>query len=146
MGDFFLYGTTIPEPPDRLRPRAGALVSFVGVVRNHHEGKDVKSLDYEIYEEMALAEGRRILAEARQHFPLEDAWAAHRYGSLAVGDAAVAVHVWTPHRREGFAACAWIIDEIKDRLPVWKHEFYADGTIAWVACHHAGASQQVGSP
>lgn len=137
MGEFLLTAESIPAAAPTLDlPEAGSLVSFTGIVRNHHEGKKVLALEYEIFGEMAQAEAQRILAEAAGKFPLIDVRGAHRYGRLEVGEVAVVVHVWTAHRGEGFAACRWLIDEIKSRLPIWKHEYYADGTAAWVACHH----------
>lgn len=140
---FVLTGGPLPTP-DRLlggpAPACGGFVCFEGRVRDHDAGRAVTGLDYEAYEEMAREEGRRILAEAAALFTTARVGAAHRHGSLGVGEAAVLVVAAAPHREEAFAACRWVIDRIKDRLPVWKREHYADGTSAWVACGcHGGA-------
>ena len=112
-------------------PGHGAVVTFVGVVRDHHAGRGVIRLDYSAYEPMADAECARILAEAAARWPVT-ARVEHRVGSLAVGDAAVVVAVAGAHRGEAFDACRWIIDEVKRCVPIWKREEYADGTVAWV--------------
>lgn len=114
------------EAPDR-----GGVAAFVGLVRDHHQGRAVLRLDYSAYGPMAEAECGRIVAEA------EGRWAVavalqHRVGALAIGDAAVAVVVASAHRDEAFAACRHVIEEVKRRVPVWKREYYADGTVAWV--------------
>ena len=109
----------------------GAVVSFVGVVRDHHAGRAVVRLEYSAYEPMADAECARILAEAADRWPVT-ARVEHRIGTLAIGEAAVVVAVAGAHRGEAFDACRWIIEEVKRRVPVWKREEYADGTTAWV--------------
>lgn len=113
-------------------PAAGALATFEGWVRNHHQGREVLRLNYTAYEALALKEGQRVLAEAATRFSLHGALAVHRVGELAIGDSAVWVGVTSSHRAEAFAACSWIIDAIKARVPIWKEEFYADGSITWV--------------
>lgn len=113
----------------------GAEVAFWGRVRNHNEGRAVVRLEYTSYPELAIKEGRRILEEARTRFGVA-AWAAHRVGTLEVGDAAVVVEVASGHRGEGFEACRWIIDQIKSRVPIWKREHYREGDSEWVMCHH----------
>lgn len=115
---------------------AGACVTFEGRVRDHNKGQHVESLSYQVFHELAVAEGLKILAEARATFGLIDAVAVHREGDLAINDCAVWVGVLTPHRAEAFAACRFIIDAIKHRLPIWKKEFYSNGTAAWVNCQH----------
>ncbi len=115
-------------------PACGALVTFEGWVRNHNEGHDVTSLEYEAYDQLAVAEGNRILDEARQKFGLEKAVCIHRVGHLAIGDIAVWVGVATPHRDAAFKACRYIIDEIKVRVPIWKKEHYVTGDSGWVNC------------
>lgn len=132
----------LPSADDLLGGPArdcGGFVVFEGRVRDHDHGRAVTGLDYEAYEEMALDEGRRILAEAAARFGHARVGAAHRHGSLRVGDIAVVVAAAAPHRDEAFAACRWVIDRIKERLPVWKREHYADGSTAWVACGCHGA-------
>ena len=115
-------------------PECGALVTFEGWVRNHNEGHDVTSLEYEAYEQLAVSEGNRILAEAREKFGLKQAVCIHRTGHLAIGDIAVWVGVSTPHRDAAFRACRFIIDEIKVRVPIWKKEHYLSGDSGWVNC------------
>jgi molybdopterin synthase catalytic subunit len=112
-------------------PERGGVASFVGLVRDHHEGRPVLRLDYSAYGEMAEAECGRIVAEAEARWRVAVAL-QHRVGSLAIGDTAVAVVAASAHREEAFAACRYVIEEVKRRVPVWKREFYADGTVAWV--------------
>jgi len=115
-------------------PRAGALATFEGWVRVNNDGKTVISLEYEAYEDLAIIEGRRIIDEARERFALIEGRAVHRTGLLGIGDLAVHVAVTAEHRDAAFAACRYIIDEIKHRLPVWKRETYEDGSHTWVNC------------
>jgi len=106
----------------------GALVSFEGIVRNHHEGKSVTSLSYEHHPVMAQPEGEKILTQSLKSFPIHSAMAIHRIGNVPIGEVAVIVLVASSHRREAFEACQHIIDEIKRKVPLWKFETYADGT------------------
>lgn len=117
----------------RLRdPRAGACASFEGWVRDHNDGRPVRGLHYEAYAELAGREGEAILAEAVARFAIVDAACAHRVGELQVGELAVWVGASAAHRDAAFAACRWIIDAIKARVPIWKHERYADGDAGWL--------------
>lgn len=125
--------------PDTLRralehPSTGAFVSFEGWVRNRNEGRDVVRLEYESYAPLAEKEGARIIAEACERWPITAARCVHREGLLAIGECAVWVGVSAPHRDEAFAACRYIIDEVKRRLPIWKKEYYVDGDSGWVNC------------
>ena len=113
-------------------PRAGACASFEGWVRDHNDGRAVDGLRYEAYVALAEAEGAAILAEARQRFDLVDAACVHRIGDLAIGDLAVWVGASAAHRGPAFDACRWIIDEVKARVPIWKHERYAGGESGWL--------------
>jgi molybdopterin synthase catalytic subunit len=113
---------------------AGACVCFEGWVRNLNDGSAVVSLDYEAYEPLAVKEGEQVMAEAAERFQLIAATCQHRVGQLALGDCAVWVGVTAAHRDAAFAACRFIIDEIKARLPIWKKEHYADGDSGWVNC------------
>ena len=134
---FRLLDTVLPSPAELLPPddhACGGIVTFEGRVRDHHAGRAVIALDYEAYEPLALAEGQSILDEAAARFGAVRVAAAHRQGSLVPGEVAVVVVTAAPHRQEAFAACRWIIDEIKERLPVWKREHYADGASEWVGC------------
>ncbi|HSX62033.1 MAG TPA: molybdenum cofactor biosynthesis protein MoaE [Tahibacter sp.] len=111
---------------------AGACVGFEGWVRNHNDGKAVQKLAYQAYAPLALAEGERIMAEAAARFAIERAICVHRTGELAIGDLAVWVGVSAAHRDAAFAACRYVIDEIKRRVPIWKNEFYRDGASGWL--------------
>jgi len=134
---FLLTEDRLEDLPGLMVPAAsGAVVVFWGRVRDHNEGRAVTGLEYSAYPELAVKEGQRIVAEAVTRFGLDAVRAAHRVGNLAIGDAAVVVEVASGHRGEGFDACRWIIDEIKDRVPIWKCEHYLEGDRAWVMCHH----------
>ena len=109
----------------------GALCLFVGVVRDENRGRRVERLEYEAYEEMALALMEEIAAETRRRFPVTAVRLVHRLGPLEIGDASVAVAVASAHRAEAFAACRYAIDTLKAKVPIWKKEHYADGT-AWL--------------
>lgn len=109
----------------------GALVTFVGNVRNHHGGRGVMRLEYSAYEAMADSECERIVREGETRWPVSIAL-EHRLGTLAVNDAAVVVAVGGGHRGEAFEACRWVIEEVKRSVPIWKREFYTDGSEAWV--------------
>jgi len=113
---------------------AGGFVAFEGWVRNHNEGRTVARLEYEACEAVAIAEGKAILAEARERFGLRAARCVHRTGSLELEDMAVWVGVSAAHRGEAFDACRFIIDSVKHRLPIWKKEHYTDGDSGWVNC------------
>lgn len=112
-------------------PEAGAVATFVGLVRNHHAGRQVVSLGYSAYGQMAEKVCADVCREAEARWNVKIAL-AHRIGELAIGDAAVAIAVASSHRDASFEACRWVIDETKRRVPIWKHERYADGTAAWV--------------
>jgi molybdopterin synthase catalytic subunit len=109
-------------------PADGALCLFVGVVRNENRGRPVLRLEYEAYEEMALPLMRQIAAEARKRHPVTIVRLVHRLGPLVIGEASVAVAVASPHRGEAFVACRYAIDTLKAEVPIWKKEFYADGS------------------
>jgi molybdopterin synthase catalytic subunit len=107
------------------------VVSFTGLVRNHHAGRAVIRLEYSAYEPMAEAECAHIVTEAESRWPVRVA-VEHRLGTLEIGDTAVAVVAAGAHRADAFEACRYVIDAIKSRVPVWKREYYADGSVAWV--------------
>lgn len=115
-----------------LDDRVGGYASFEGWVRNHNEGRDVLGLRYEAYAALAEAEGARVLDEAMAKFDILDARCVHRIGDLAIGELAVWVGVSSAHRDAAFAACRYIIDEVKSRVPIWKHERYAGGDAGWL--------------
>ena len=109
----------------------GAVVTFLGTVRNHHDGREVERLEYSAYGPMAEAECERIRAEAEQQWGAAVAL-EHRIGALGIGDVSVAIAVAAPHRDEAFSACRQVIEQLKRRVPIWKREYFADGTIEWV--------------
>jgi molybdopterin synthase catalytic subunit len=123
-----------------LDPGAGGYVSFEGWVRNHNEGREVTALEYEAFQALAVKEGERILAEVFDRFPVKRALCIHRVGALGLTDMAVWVGVAAAHRGEAFAACRFIIDEVKHRVPIWKKEHYAGGDSGWVYCDHCAAA------
>jgi molybdopterin synthase catalytic subunit len=140
--------TKDPIDPDRLRDeliddRAGAYVGFEGWIRNHNEGQDVLRLEYEVYEPLALSEGDKVISEAKKKFPLLHAECVHRSGLLEIGECAVWVGVTSAHRDEAFAACRFIIDQVKVRLPIWKKEHYVDGHSGWVNCERCAEHGQL---
>lgn len=115
-------------------PRCGGYASFEGWVRDHHEGRAVERLEYEAYGPLAVREGEAVIAEAMNRFEITHAACVHRVGALAIGDMAVWVGVSAAHRDAAFRACRYIIDEIKHRVPIWKKEYFTDGTAEWVNC------------
>ena len=121
---------------------AGGYVSFEGWVRDQNEGQQVTRLEYEAFQELAVKEGERIVAEALVRFPVKHALCIHRVGSLDLGDMAVWVGVSSAHRAEAFDACRFIIDEVKHRLPIWKKEHYRSGDSGWVNCERCAAEPQ----
>lgn len=118
-------------------PTYGGIASFLGIVRNHQAGRDVLRLDYSAYVPMAEAECSRIVAEATSRWPVAVAL-QHRVGMLEIGDTAVAVVVASAHRDEAFVACRYVIEELKRRVPIWKREVFADGSVEWVEGRAAG--------
>lgn len=110
----------------------GAVLLFLGVVRNHNDGRAVEGLEYEAYREMAEEMLRRIAEEAAERLGTDRIGVIHRTGRLEVGDTSVAIAVASPHREEAYEASRYVIEEIKKRLPVWKREQYVDGEAAWV--------------
>ena len=116
--------------------RAGALVLFEGRARDHHEGRAVLKLAYEAYAPMAERELARLREAALARFGLTGCAIHHRVGEVPLTEAAVAVATASAHRAEAFRAAAWVMDEIKASVPIWKRETYLDGSEAWVECHH----------
>jgi molybdopterin synthase catalytic subunit len=120
-------------------PSCGGYAAFEGWVRNSNDGQPVRGLEYEAFEELAVREGSRIVAEAMARFGVARAACVHRIGQLAVGELAVWVGVSAAHRDEAFRACRYIIDEVKHRLPIWKKEHYLNGDSGWVNCERCAA-------
>ena len=113
------------------RDEHGAVATFLGVVRNRSRGRDVSFLEYEAYESMALAKLEQIADEVSERWPGCRIVVTHRVGRLEVGDAAVAIAASAPHRKEAFRACEYMIDRIKEIVPIWKKEVGPDGS-EWV--------------
>lgn len=114
--------------------RAGAVNVFVGTVRDHTSGKTVVRLEYEAYDKMALKKMEEVVAKAQAQWPVEKVAVVHRKGVLQIGEAAVVIAVSTPHRKASFEACEFIIDTLKQVVPIWKKEIFDDGEV-WVAAH-----------
>jgi molybdopterin synthase catalytic subunit len=112
--------------------QAGAYASFEGWVRDNNEGRAVVGLTYTAYQVLAEAEGNQIIEEARVRFDIVDAACVHRIGRLELGALAVWVGVSAAHRDNAFEACRWILDAVKSRVPIWKHEHYAQGDAQWL--------------
>lgn len=119
--------------------QAGAVVLFLGTVREMTDGRKTVALDYEAFPQMAKAKLEELLAEARDKWPIERAAIVHRLGRLELGDVSVAVAVSTPHREEAFEAGKYLIDRLKEIVPIWKKENWADGSIEWV---HPGVEEE----
>ena len=142
MSDFRIQSTALASESERqalASPACGGFVSFEGWVRNLNEGQEVRRLEYQAYEALALKEGGRIVAEAAEKYPIEQAVCVHRVGELEIGDLAVWVGVSAGHRDEAFKACRYIIDEVKHRVPIWKKEHYVSGDSGWVNCEQCAA-------
>lgn len=117
---------SVPSPSD------GAVLLFVGVVRDENDGRGVASLEYEAYAEMAERKMREIADEARARWPVGDVALVHRVGRLEIGEASVAIAVASPHRAEAYEASRYLIEQLKRRVPVWKREGYVEGETRWV--------------
>lgn len=130
------YLTRRPIEPDALLaavsdPGLGGTALFLGTVRRAPEDGPVTRIEYTAYEEMVVAEFDRILAEARERWPNGRVAACHRLGAVPAGEASIAIAAAMPHRADAFAACRYVIEEVKRRLPVWKQEVLDDGTQRW---------------
>jgi molybdopterin synthase catalytic subunit len=124
---------------DRVRShQAGAVCSFLGTVRELTGDRRTSLLEYEAYPEMALAKLAKLENEARERWPILESALVHRVGRLDLGEISVIVAVSCPHRGDSFEACRWLIDRLKEEVPIWKREVWADGTEEWV---HPGMSK-----
>lgn len=121
----------------------GGYVAFEGIVRDINHGRKVTRLDYEAYDVLAEKELRRIAEQAAERFNLRFVRAVHRKGSLAIGDTAVVIQVLSRHRREAFDGCRFVIDQLKSRVPIWKREYYDDGSAIWTQCHEHGGPDSI---
>ena len=111
--------------------RDGAVVTFLGLVRNHNAGRSVRYLEYEAYVPLAVRTFDRIAAEARERWPTARLAVHHRIGRLEIGDASVAIVAVSPHRAEAYAACRYAIERVKQIAPIWKREFFEGGDV-WI--------------
>jgi len=107
----------------------GAVVVFDGIVRNHSRGRRTLHLDYEAYEEMALGQMRELGRKARERFGVRQVTMVHRLGRLEIGETSVLIVVASAHRSAAFEACRWLIDTVKQTVPIWKKETFADGAV-----------------
>ncbi|BBY34340.1 molybdenum cofactor biosynthesis protein MoaE [Mycolicibacter minnesotensis] len=111
---------------------AGAIVGFVGMIRDHDGGRQVRRLEYSAHPSASQVMADVLAEIAQQAVGVRALAASHRVGALHIGDAALVAAVAADHRREAFEACALLVDTVKARLPVWKHQFFTDGTEEWV--------------
>lgn len=121
-------------------PQAGAVVLFLGTTRQFTGGRQTASLDYECYPDMARAKMTDLEAQARARWPVIECLIVHRTGHLEIGEPSVAVAVSTPHRQAAFEAASWLIDTLKQVVPIWKRENWADGESQWV---HPGLDESL---
>ena len=131
---------------ERVRSNlAGAVCTFLGTVREMIGDRRTASLDYEAYPEMALAKMAELEDEARRRWPIQDAALVHRVGHLELGEISVVVAVSCPHRDQAFEACRWLIDTLKEVVPIWKKEVWADGE-QWIGWEGTDEEQPQGAP
>ncbi|NOZ40546.1 MAG: molybdenum cofactor biosynthesis protein MoaE [Planctomycetes bacterium] len=123
---------TAPLLSSAQSPQAGAVVLFLGVTRQQTDGRETIELHYDAYEKMAIKELTALETEARQRWQLVECTIVHRLGCVPLGEASVAIVTASPHRHAAFAAGEWLIDTLKERVPIWKKEHWADGTTEWV--------------
>ncbi len=112
-------------------PECGATVTLDGYVRKFTKGRETEHLVYEAYEPMALKEMQKLVKQAHEQFEISNVGIVHRLGRLEVGETSVVISVAAPHRKAAFAACEWLIRELKRTVPIWKKEVYADGEV-WI--------------
>ncbi len=111
----------------------GAVVTFLGTTRDNFQGKQVVTLEYEAFEEMAIRKMEEIRGEIQAEFAIEDVAIAHRIGAVPIGQISLVVAVASPHRKEAFLACHKAVDRLKEIVPIWKKEVFEEGS-RWVAC------------
>ena len=134
----------VPAILDRVsRSANGATVLFLGMVRDINEGRDVTGIEYTAYRSMAERELATIVEEAAGLADTGDIAVEHRLGQLEVGACSVAIAVGHPHRARAFEAARYVIEELKQRVPIWKREHYVDGTREWVAASNTSPSALV---
>ncbi len=124
-----------------VRPDCGAVCTFVGTTRDHHDGRQVEQLDYEAYQPMAERELWALVAAARERWELGSVALEHRLGTVPIGEASVVIAVSAAHRKAAFAACEYLIDRLKEVVPIWKRESYRDHAV-WLE----GEQRRVAQP
>lgn len=117
-----------------VSPESGGIDVFIGTVRNATKGKTVTRLEFEAYETMALREMEKIAGQSFEKWPVQKILIHHRTGVLQIGEIPVIIAVSAAHRAAAFDACRYIIDTLKETVPIWKKEFFEDGEV-WVAAH-----------
>ena len=123
-------------------PESGGIDMFIGTTRNHSSGRTVTRLEYEAYEPMALKVMEQLELEAKRAWPLHKVALVHRLGEVPVLEASVLIAVSSAHRKEAFEACRFLIDRLKKEVPIWKKEYFADGTAEWSGQHAESAGKQ----
>ena len=151
-GKLMIHVAVTSDPIDTIAVMArvgaddhGAALLFLGVVRNHADGRSVSGMTYEAYEEMATPVLKEIASEVVKRCGTDRVTIVHRVGELAIGEVSVAIAVSSPHRAEAYEASRYVIEEIKKRLPIWKKEHYTDGTDKWVEGMKPTAPERAGS-
>ena len=124
------------------RDSNGAVVTFLGTTRRTSMGKTVLYLEYEAYAPLALRKLREIAGEVARTWPIQDVSIVHRMGRLEIEDISLVVAIASPHRKEAFAACGYVVDRIKETVPIWKKEVFSDGEM-WVGCQSHAVSAPV---
>jgi len=124
-------------------PEAGAVVLFLGITRQFTQGRETASLSYEAYREMAVKELQQLERQARKRWPLVECSIVHRLGEVPLAEASVAIAVSSPHRGDAFDAGRWLIDTLKESVPIWKQERWAGGGTEWVHPEIASAGSAI---
>ena len=144
--------TEKPLDPEKItgqvrRDSNGAVVTFLGTTRDNFEGKQVVTLEYEAFDEMAVKKLEEVRQEMMAEFGLEQVAISHRVGTVGIGEISLVIAVGSPHRKEAFYACHKAVDRIKEMVPIWKKEVYQDGS-RWVACedHEFSPAESHGHP
>ncbi|QHS57028.1 molybdenum cofactor biosynthesis protein MoaE [Mucilaginibacter sp. 14171R-50] len=117
-----------------MSPDTGGIDVFIGTVRNATKGNRVLKLEFEAYDNMAINEIKKIIKQVSEKWPVQKVLVHHRTGTLQVGEVPVVIAVSAAHRDAAFQACRYIIDTLKQTVPIWKKEFFEDGEV-WVAAH-----------